>query len=153
MISILLLVFILSVLAAGSVAYLLWRDTEGAVSTIFTGGPTAQTEPAASATPPTGPPGNFLVPDFAVDPVLQDDYNELTQQLLIPLRAYYATKQERLGRITVDPAEDTDHTAQVSFELIDAQGPTTHTFFYDRGGTEKTGPYPTWEPSFLDITK
>jgi hypothetical protein len=145
--SLALTVFFLALIAAGFVLWQLWRDG-GDWSDFKTLVMTGQRPTPASTTTPADP----LLPTVQVDRSLQDQYVELETSLITPLRAYYATKPERLGTITVEPADTEQHTTRVTFELWNGSESTTHRFFYDRTGEERQGPYPAWEPTLLDVT-
>lgn len=106
-----------------------------------------------SPTPELPSESSLEAPLHIAEPLL-DDREQFEKQLRAPLRAYYATKPEQLDEITVALPENDQHTAVVTYTLSTPDGAaTTHTFFYDKSGKKKDGPYPTWEPGLLDNTQ
>lgn len=95
---------------------------------------------------------DVLNPEFSVAPGVDVSQVELEKRLLAPMRAYYATRTERLGDITVELAEG-KHSLRVSFELESSGTTTPHVFFYDPVETDNGQEYPMWEPSLLDVTE
>lgn len=147
-ISLSLLVLLAAIVAVGGVGWLLWNDADGSPEQLQQLLTSHQLPPAPVETTTPDP----LRPTVIISPALKEDTAQLETKLISPLRAYYATKSERLGTITVDQATSDEHTAQVTFELISGGNATQHTFYYDRQGPDKNGNYPTWEPSLLDKT-
>lgn len=145
-----LILFGLSLLAAGSMLVLLWQDAGQsipALTALIQGNPL----PVPYATPQN--PDDPLQPDFTVSAALAPDHGELEKQLRDPLRAYYATKSERLKKTVVEAASAPPHTARVTITLATPQGEEIITFFFDRTGRDHEGLYPKWEPSMFDNTK
>lgn len=155
--SLLSVLFLLSVVAAVGVGFILWQDMrqQGVPSAlqgnslfplIGLGQNPAERELETET--------DTLEPQFIVDEELTSQSEELEASLLTPLRAYYATKKEQLGTVHVIPSPSEKHTTQVTYELqLTDDTKATHTFFYDREGEDEDGKYPMWEPSLLDKTE
>lgn len=146
--------FIVALIAALSVAFLLWRDA-GYSFTALSHVLRYRTLPAT--TPSPNLTADLLAPTFTVDPALGSDYAELERQLFAPMRQYYATKAERLSAVVVTPApageSETAHTTRVVYTVYTATGAEERTFYYDRTGEGGAGSFPRWEPSLLDVTE
>lgn len=145
-----LLIFGLSLLAAGGMLVLLWQDTGQSTSAIVA---LIKGEPLPEPTAALPNPDDPLQPDFTVSAALTQDQAELEKQLRDPLRLYYATKPERLKKTMVDVADLEPHTTRVTLTLATVHGEEIVTFFYDRTGKERDGAYPKWEPSMFDNKK
>ncbi|MEX1997952.1 MAG: hypothetical protein WEA04_04770 [Candidatus Andersenbacteria bacterium] len=152
LVSVATLIFIVAVGACAGVGWLLWHDSGGSWATMNTWLRHGQADPLPVLTPSL-PPNDILQPQLTVHPSLVSQTPEFEKKLLAPLRAYYATKTERLGNISVAPADNPTHQTRVTYELMTPDGHQVLTFFYDRAGTDHTGPYPSWEPGLLDNTK
>ena len=95
---------------------------------------------------------SILSPDFAVSEDLAEHYSELEKKLFIPLRNFYATRDERLRQVNVVAAPDEDHSTEVSVLLMTKDGEEIKTFFFDREGEEQNGEFPEWTLSEFDNT-
>lgn len=146
--SLAVVIFLLSLLAAAAMLFILWQDAGRSTTALLAlvRGETA----APSPTPSTLDP---LVPSLLLADELINDRADLEKQLWMPLRAYYATRAERLGNITVAPADTPKHTTRVTIQLSTPEDSTEHSFYYDRSGKNRDGSYPKWEPGMLDDTK
>lgn len=149
LLSVALVVFALSLVAAGGVLFLLWQDTGRSLPSVIA---LLQGQPVSVPSPAPENPDDPLQPDFIVEPALAGDTSELEKQLRDPLRAYYATKPERLKNTVVEKA-DGAHSTRVTLTLATTQGEEIVTFFYDRSGEDRDGAYPKWGPSMFDNTK
>ena len=143
------IIFVLSTAAASGVLFVLWQDSGRSVTALQQ---TLQGNPGVRhSTAPTNA-RDPLQPVLILTDDLTDQREELEKQLRTPLRRYYATKTEQLGDIRVQRADDDKHTASVTLTVTDGATMNEYTFFYDRTGKDREGPYPTWEPSLLDNT-
>src|SRR5688572_11013941 len=102
LLSVALVIFVLSLVAAGGVLFLLWQDTGHSLPSVLT---LLQGQPVSVPSPTPENPDDPLQPDFIVEAALAGDTSELEKQLRDPLRAYYATKPERLKNTVVEKAD------------------------------------------------
>ncbi|MAF81015.1 hypothetical protein CL628_03300 [bacterium] len=138
------LLFIIGLIAAGVTTYRLW----GAPSV----DELVSTDPTPIAETPNEIDGSFLLPEFQISDDLSEDRAELETKLFIPLRNHYATRDERLGDVSISLTEDEEHTAKVTMTLVTSGGERTLEFFFDREGEEQDEDWPTWTLSNLDNT-
>lgn len=142
-----LIIFIISALAAGGVLFLLWQDSGRSWTNL------QQVLKGGTPVPPREVPANTNDPleaSLVVASELAGERADFERQLLTPLRSYYATRTERLMRVEVLPADTDDHSTHVTLTVTENGEKREHTFFYDRGGEDLDGPYPKWEVALLD---
>lgn len=149
LLSLSLLVFVVAVLACVVVGWLLWQDA-GQSWPAWQQLVLHRSRPVSVSPTPTV---DALRPSVTIDSALKNQAQELEDQLVTPLREYYATKSERLGTIAIMPSDKPNHSTKVSYQLMSGQDQAQTTFYYDRSGEDKQGPFPTWSPSLLDITQ
>jgi len=138
------LLFIIGLIAAGVTTYRLW----GAPSV----DELVSTHPTPIAETPSEIDGSFLLPEFQVSADLSADRAELETKLFIPLRNHYATRDERLGNVSIALSEDEEHTAEVTMTLVTDEDERTLKFFFDKDGEEQDQEWPDWTLSNLDNT-
>lgn len=150
MLTMAIIVFLLSLVAAGGALFVLWQDVDHspvALQKLLLRQPLPTTSPTPTATV------DPLVPALVLGNGMASDRAELETQLWMPLRRYFATQPERLGDIEVTDATADKHTARVTLQVTKNNESTEQFFFYDRSGKDKDGPFPKWVPGMLDDTK
>lgn len=103
----------------------------------------AATPSAASPTPTGAAAGasDVLSPAIEIDKSLTDQTETIQDNLVVPLRQYYATKDEPLTRIVISPHDDEKYSSVVSLTLRTAENTDrTISFLYD---------FSNWTPGHL----
>lgn len=144
-----ILVLMLAAVAGAGFAYWKWQGKS--LDNLIPFSPVSTVTP--SPTEPTETPGAHLEPTVTISQDFARDLAELEKQLVKPLRQYYATREETLVAITVEPSDDEAHDTTVTVTLQQDEETEIHRFFYDRSGKKRTGEFPTWDPSFFDRTE
>lgn len=125
-----LLIFILCLTAAGAVA---WRLRQNAAHSVTPDSP----HPSL-----TLPQDNVLSPDIEIDIQLAKQQEELQENLIDPLRQYYATQDTRLTHIQVAAVDNETYPIEVTVALANEDlGSEERLFLYD---------LTPWNPSMLD---
>lgn len=133
------LLLIVAGVAAGFTSWRLWQRS------------TTITEQSTPHVPPlTNDDNSILLPNFTVDPKLAAAEAELTQRLFIPMRNFYATREERLGDVAVTTSTDEEHTTIVTVSLSENGQSRQVTFFFDRQGDDRDGDFRPWSLSDFD---
>lgn len=132
-------IFILFIFSAALAGYVWWRLSM------------RMPQPEASVEP-SPLPDTVLQPQFTVAAEFTAAVDELTEQLLQPMRAHYATREEYLSAVTVQASPDIEHSSVIRFTTVSGGSTVTDEFFYDRTGDDRTGPWPRWNLSMLDAT-
>lgn len=123
--------FLIAAVIAGYVTVRLWQQQ--AIPSIGSN-PTPTPSPDTTA--------DLLFPDIIINPNVNADRAVINENLVIPLRQYYATRPEHIEQITISAYDNTTYPLEISVVL--QNGDTTqHTFIYDLSP---------WQPSMLDIT-
>jgi hypothetical protein len=128
LLSLSLVIFIGSLLAAGTVMYLVRSQRSGTPAVL----------------PSTDTVDDVLTPAVTLDPAFESERGNVQTNLIGPLREYYATREERLAEVTVAKPldEGSSHPARVSLQILSPNGEARMVSFgYDLSP---------WTPSMLD---
>jgi hypothetical protein len=129
-VSVCLVVFLASLAAAGMVWYQL------------RGGEASALIPSNSPAPAGRSTANLLNLAVTIDEELKSEQSAIQSNLINPLRQHYATQQDRLLRVTVQPSADEEYPAAVTLRLASPAGDERDVVFgYDLSP---------WKPSMLD---
>ena len=144
-----IIIFLISATSAGYVAWQL-RHTNSSILPDYITSQLAQPEDPQTIEDPTQQQ-NTLMPNITIDSSLTNHRSNLEKQLISPLRLYYATREQRLQAINIDPTEKENFLALVTLTLIKENTPENIEFLYVDTQDEKTD-FPAWEPSMFDNT-
>ena len=124
-----LVIFFLSLAAAGSVWYLKQRPVPADHSPTPAGTTAANEE-------------HVLNPTVVIDAAVADQRGAIESNLVSRLRQHYATQEDRLTTIAVAAADDEKYPARVTLTIVSpANKERTASFLYD---------FTPWTPSMLD---
>jgi hypothetical protein len=152
-ISILSLAFILLALSLPVAGWITWQLYQQNLLPAWKWNSTSQLEPTELPQPSSN---LGLEPIIDLAPNLDVPTNIIQQNLISPMRAYYATKSDQLRSIKVTKVpSDLNHDLSVTITLTNQSSDSRSlSFFYDQSRDEdgnQTG-FPTWSPSLFDNT-